>query len=105
MTEPVNPIFEATADDLESTLLNVQQDGRIVVSQGSYSAKLSLADSIGLAALVSARSNPNNRLCTCGHRYGQHMGTGRCGGGFLVDAGPLAFVNGPCPCSGWTPKP
>lgn len=107
MTEPVNPIFEIENANGAQSYVSVDLDGRIdvEVSDGHYSGRLSLADSIGLAALVAARTNPNNRLCTCGHRYGHHMGAGHCGGGFLVDAGPLAFINGPCPCQGWMPKP
>lgn len=105
MANDVNPVFEtvATIDDsldFGSIRLSVKPDGRVEVCAHEYSGSLSMTDSIGLAALVAARSNPNYRLCTCGHRYGQHVGTGRC-------TDPLAYVNGhhPCPCKVWTPKP
>lgn len=74
MAESVNPIFEIENPNGEQSFVTVDPDGRIdiEVCDGHYSGKLSLADSIGLAALVKIRSNPNNRICKCGHRLGVH---------------------------------
>jgi hypothetical protein len=90
MGDPVNTIFEAEAEEWESTFLSVRPDGRVMVAQGNYVALLSVADSIGLAALVNARSlegamrrlrrllpsepSPINSdaSCRCAHSWGDH---------------------------------